>query len=306
MRRFSGLLLLLACASSFAGEMLVIAHRGASGELPEHTMAAYMRAIEQGADYIEPDLVATRDGHLIARHEHLLGMEDGEATTNVAEVFPERLREGELYGQPVRGWFVEDFTLEEVRRLRARERMPQVRPESAAHDDRYPIPTFQEVAALAARAGVGLYPELKQPEHFAALGIDVVERFLDEIQRASIDPHGELFVQSFHPPTLRRIRQALGPSVKLVHLDREAPDLAEVATYANGVGVPMTVAMQPAFLMSAHIYGLVVHPYTLRAEPRFLPEGVTFEQALEALRAAGADGVFTDFPGRARRHLSDG
>jgi glycerophosphoryl diester phosphodiesterase len=306
MKRICCVLLLLAATHGAAGEMLVIAHRGASGELPEHTIAAYTRAIEQGADYIEPDLVATRDGHLIARHEHLLAMEEGEATTNVAEVFPERLRAGELYGQPVRGWFVEDFTLAEIRRLRARERMPQVRPGSAAHDDRYPIPTFQEVAALAEQAGVGLYPELKQPEHFAALGIDVVARFQEELQRAAVNPQGPLFVQSFHPPTLRRLREALGPHVKLVHLDREAPDLADVATYANGIGVPLAVAMQPAFVMSAHIYGLVVHPYTLRAEPRFLPQDVTFEQVLDALRAAGADGVFTDFPGRARRHLGGG
>ncbi len=306
MKRICYLFLLLAAAPSVAGEMLVIAHRGASGELPEHTIAAYTRAIEQGADYIEPDLVATRDGHLIARHEHLLAMQGGEATTNVAEVFPERVRDGALYGQAVRGWFVEDFTLAEIGRLRARERMPEVRPASAAHDDRFSIPTFQEVAALAKRAGVGLYPELKQPEHFAALGIDVVARFQEELQRAELDPHGALFVQSFHPPTLRRLREALGPRVKLVHLDREAPDLADVSTYANGVGVPMTVAMEPAFIMSAHIYGLAVHPYTLRAEARFLPDGITFEQALDALRAAGADGVFTDFPGRARRHLGGG
>ena len=130
-----------------ASDFIVIAHRGASGERPEHTLAAYERAIDQGADYIEPDLVATKDLVLVARHENELS-----GTTDVAsrEDFEDRRRTKEVDGQRVAGWFAEDFTLAELRRLRAKERLPALRPASARHDGLYPVPTFAEIVALCA------------------------------------------------------------------------------------------------------------------------------------------------------------
>ena len=295
-----GLLLIPACALGDC-DMLVIAHRGASGDLPEHTLAAYVLAIEQGADYIEPDLVPTKDGHLIARHENLLNQ-----TTNVADVYPERRRKAVVRGHDVEGWFSEDFTLEEIKRLRARERMPQIRPESASHDGRYEIATFAEVVALAAKQGVGLYPELKQPGYYRALGIDVVDLFVTALEQLRVDIEGPLYIQSFEPRSLNELRERLGPNARLVQLSGEAPNLADIAMYANGVGLPLPLALAPGFVMSAHIHGLEVHPYTLRAEPQFLPDGVSFKDAVTRLKGAGVDGFFTDHPGRAVQSLRPG
>ena len=280
---------------------LVIAHRGASGDRPEHTLAAYVLAIEQGADYIEPDLVPTKDGHLIARHENVLNQ-----TTDVADVCPERRRRAVVRGHEVEGWFSEDFTLEEIKRLRARERMPEIRPESASHDGRYGIATFAEVVALAREHSVGLYPELKQPGYYRQQGVDVVDLFATALERLQVNVEGPLYIQSFEPQSLKDLRDRLGPKASLVQLSGEAPDLPEIAMYANGVGLPLPLALAPGFVMSAHIHGLVVHPYTLRAEPRFLPDGVSFEDAVTRLKSAGVDGFFTDHPGRAVQSLRPG
>ena len=162
-----------------AGELLVIAHRGASGERPEHTLAAYERAIDQGADYIEPDLVPTKDMVLIARHENELS-----ETTDVAAhpEFEARRRAKTIDGRLVNGWFAEDFTLAEIRTLRARERIPGVRPANARYDGLYSVPTFAEIVRLVrakeAETGrrIGLYPELKHPTALLQdIGIDVVD-----------------------------------------------------------------------------------------------------------------------------------
>ena len=146
---------------------LVIAHRGASGERPEHTLAAYELAIDQGADVIEPDLVPTRDGVLVARHENEIG-----GTTDVADrpEFAARRTTRAIDGAQVSGWFTEDFTLAELKTLRARERIPALRPANAAHDRRYEVPTLAEVIALAKARGVAIYPETKHPTYFASVG----------------------------------------------------------------------------------------------------------------------------------------
>jgi glycerophosphoryl diester phosphodiesterase len=155
---------LAACATTpermDASKPLVIAHRGASGERPEHTLASYRLAIAQGADFIEPDLVLTKDGHLVCRHENEIS-----GTTDVAsrtEFASRRAKKTVDWGE-VEGWFTEDFTLAELKTLRCRERLPQLRPANSAFDGQEAIPTFDEVCALAKAEGVGVYPETKHP-----------------------------------------------------------------------------------------------------------------------------------------------
>src|SRR5271167_1523957 len=156
--------------------MIVIAHRGASGERPEHTLESYQLAVEQGADFIEPDLVMTRDGVLIARHESEIG-----ATTDVAQhpQFAARRRSQVIDDETMTGWFTEDFTLAEIKTLRARERLPELRPKNRVFDRQFSVPTFDDILRLATETNrrrrneppIGVYPETKHPAHFAAIGL---------------------------------------------------------------------------------------------------------------------------------------
>ncbi len=199
-----------------AADPLIIAHRGAPADRPEHTLAGYRLAIEQGADFIEPDLVVTKDGVLIARHDVLLAETatepdaDGrypieEATTDVAEhpQFADRVAVRDLDGEEVRGWFADDFTLAEIRTLRARERMPDVRPGNLAFTDEL-VPTFDEVIALAREAHVGLYPELKHPTYLRSRGHDIVA--LVAAKDLGDDPT-RVFVQCFEIEPLLRLKE---------------------------------------------------------------------------------------------------
>ncbi len=227
---------------------IVIAHRGASGELPEHTLAAYERAIDQGADFIEPDLVMTRDGALIARHEPLLARVELEAdgrtikrdaqgqpvlhrtdtSTNVWQLpqFAERLKVKVVDGESMAGWFAEDFTAEELRaHVRAQERLRDLRTANNAFNDRHPIPTLAEVIELARAKGVGIYPETKHPSYFLAftqaLGLPRMEdTLLAQLHAAwGNTPEAPVFIQSFEvsnlqylrPKTRLRLVQLLGP-----------------------------------------------------------------------------------------------
>jgi glycerophosphoryl diester phosphodiesterase len=151
-------------------EPLVIGHRGASGYRPEHTLGSYELAIAMGADYIEPDLVSTKDHVLVARHENEIG-----GTTDVSShpEFASRKTTKVIDGVPVTGWFTEDFTLAELKTLHARERLPALRPNNTAFDGVYEIPTFDEVLKLAKRAGVGVYPETKHPSYFDSIGLSL-------------------------------------------------------------------------------------------------------------------------------------
>jgi glycerophosphoryl diester phosphodiesterase len=219
-----------ASAANAGPAVLVIAHRGASGYRPEHTLAAYRLAIEMGADFIEPDLVPTADGVLIARHENELG----ESTdVGARPEFAHRRATKSIDGRDVTGWFSEDFTLAEIRTLRARESNPEARPGNAAYDGQFGIPTFAEVLALAAAASrpVGVYPETKHPTYFLSEGrrldgspiaIDTSQLLVDQLVASSFTDPARVYIQSFEIQNLielkHRILPAAGIDVPLVQL----------------------------------------------------------------------------------------
>jgi glycerophosphoryl diester phosphodiesterase len=314
---------------------IVIAHRGASGLRPEHTVSAYRLAIAQGADFIEPDLVFTQDGVMVVRHENEIG-----GTTNVAAQpeFAARRREKTIDGERIQGWFTEDFTLAELKTLRARERLPELRPESARFDGTDPIATFEEVVSLARseskRVGrtIGVYPEMKHPSYFASIGMPFEARLAAALKSYGLDASdAPVFVQCFEVQPLKTIRSLTkAPLIQLVSAaggpaDRtgvtyrdmiSAAGLKEIAAYANGVGPEWTLVVPivdgglgaPTSLVAdAHAAGIAVHPWTVRAENRFLPPKLRIgtdpaahgdvDAVYRALFAAGVDGLFSDFPG---------
>jgi len=290
--------------------ILVIAHRGASGERPEHTIESYRRAIEQGADYIEPDLVMTRDGVLIARHENEIG-----GTTDVAQhpEFAARRRTQVIDGETMTGWFTEDFTLAEIKTLRARERLPDLRPLNSAFDGRFTVPTFDEIMQLATDANrqrggaakIGVYPETKHPAHFAAIGLPLEQGVLDTLQRHGYAADGSpVFIQSFDPRNLRQLRAMTSlPLVQL--LEHELGDLGEIAKYADAIGIAKALAT-PEGVRAAHAAKLKVHVWTFRAENEFLPDELKvgdspaahgdLDAEIRRFLGRGIDGFFVDFP----------
>lgn len=284
---------------------LVIGHRGASALRPEHTLAAYQRAIDDGADFIEPDLVITADGVLVARHENEIG-----TTTDVARrpAFAARRTTKTIDGTPLTGWFTEDFTLAELKTLRAIERIPLNRPGNVAFNGQFEVPTFEEVIALAQRASretgrtVGIYPETKHPSYFQRLGKPLEPPLLAALkQHGYTGPDAPVFVQSFEVSNLRALRrQTQVPLVQLLGGPSQQPydavlsnspltygDMASatglraVARYAQAVGpvkdmvIPRDTNNQlgppTALVGHAHASGLKVHVYTLRPENPFLP-----------------------------------
>jgi len=291
---------------------LVIAHRGASGYRPEHTLAAYELAIEQGADFIEPDLVVTRDGALIARHENELSL-----TTDVASrpQFAARRRTQTIDGRTVTGWFSEDFLLSEIRSLRATERFARERPRNAQFDGQFGIATLEEIVALVAagrRAGgrrVGLYPELKYAAHFASIGLAPEGLLADALKKAGRYGPLPTFVQSFELKALRRFAELSdAPRVMLLARAPTAPELRALATQVQGIGVAKglvyprdadgAMVAATSLVGDAHALGLAVHAWTFRNEDTFLPANLRDQpqRELEMFFAAGVDGVFTDFP----------
>ena len=278
---------------------IVIAHRGASGYRPEHTLEAYRLGVEMGADYIEPDLVITKDGVLIARHENEIS-----GTTDVAGKFPERRRARTIDGRLVDGWFAEDLTLEEVRTLRARERLAS---RSHAFDGRFAIPTFDEVIELAQRLGrergrdVGIYPETKHPAYFRSIGLPLEEPLLAALARYDWNrADAPVFIQSFEAGNLRMLRTKT--AVRLVQLTSDAAmttdtALEQIATYAHGLGPEKRLALTD-LATRAHRAGLLVHIWTLRADAEFLPAEYGGDAAAEVrrFRDLGVDGIFTDHP----------
>lgn len=308
-------------------EPIVIAHRGASGLRPEHTLAAYELAIDQGADFIEPDLVPTRDGHLVARHENEIS-----ETTDVAAhpEFAARRTSKTIDGRRVTGWFTEDFTLAELKTLRARERLPLLR--GTAYDGRFEIPTFEQIAALARARHVGVYPETKHPSYFASLGLGTDAPLVAALKAAGWDrADAPVFIQSFEVENLKRLKRLT--KVRLIQLidrdgapaDGAAPNYAAMATpaglkavaaYAYGIGPAKAMirdgdAPATSLVADAHAAGLKVHPWTFRAENAFLPPGLRngidprahgrLEDEIARYLELGVDGVFSDFPLQAVR-----
>jgi glycerophosphoryl diester phosphodiesterase len=284
---------------------IVIAHRGASGYRPEHTLASYALGARLGADYVEPDLVATKDGVLVARHENEIS-----GTTDVATrpEFAARRTTKVVDGAALTGWFTEDFTLAELRTLRARERIPELRQRNTIYDGRFKVPTFQEVIDLTRRLSrelhrrIGIYPETKHPTYFRSIGLPLEERLVSILRRNRLNRRkAPVFVQSFETGNLKLLRRAL--RVRLVQLlggpagrpydftvtgdPRTYGDLAtpaglrETAAYADGIGPPKESivprdangrSLPPTSLVTdAHAAGLLVHPYTFRNENAFLP-----------------------------------
>jgi glycerophosphoryl diester phosphodiesterase len=325
MARLAGIAVLF-CFALAAQAQLVIAHRGASGSLPEHTLAAYRMAIEQGADYIEADLVMTKDGVLVARHENEIS-----ATTDVAarSEFAARRTTRTIDGKPVNGWFTEDFTLREIKTLRAKERIPDLRPRSALHDGRYEVPALEEILLLLSRENgnrererqVGIYPETKHPAYFQSIGLPLEEPLVALLEKYGYrGRQAKAFIQSFEPASLRKLAKLT--QVPLVQLlsPRRPFELAAIAAYAQGIGpakemlIPRradgSLGPPAALAREAHAHGLFVHAWTFRAENAFLP--AEFRSAagpaahgdlgaeLARYRSLGIEGLFTDHPALAR------
>ena len=312
---------------------LVIAHRGASGERPEHTLAAYQLAIAEGADFIEPDLVLTADGVLVVRHENEIG-----GTTDIADhpEFAGRRTTKIVDGEAVTGWFAEDFTLAELKTLRSRERLPQLRPLIAAEwNDRLPLASFDEVLALVGSAGrpVGVYPETKHPSYFRGRGTPLEEPLLAALTRAGLNrADAPVFIQSFEVGNLRWL--AGQTRVRLIQLvaaegaPSDRPDqpyatmitpagLRAVAGYAGGVGADKALVLArdsngratgaTSLVADAHRARLLVHAWTFRRENYFLPLDARagpdprapgdLASEVRAALDAGVDGLFSDNPG---------
>ena len=308
---------------------VVIAHRGASALRPEHTLAAYAKAIEDGADAVEPDLVMTRDGVLVARHENEIS-----GTTDVARhpEFAARKTRKQVDGQWVEGWFTEDFTLTELKTLRARERLPQLR--STAWDGQFEVPTLDAIIALVARESqargrvIGLVPEIKHPSYFAALGLAMEQPLLDALDAHPYTRTAPVLIQSFEVGNLRQLRKQVprGGHIRLLQLlgapDESPADLAAgptPTTYAQMLGpaglraiAGYADAIGPHYLMlqlrhsagekhrsdlvdAAHAAGLQVVVYTFRPENQFLEAGYRDGGDAATRNAAGSVRQIRDY-----------
>jgi len=309
--------------------LIIIGHRGASGYRPEHTLASYELAIQMGADYIEPDVVSTKDGVLIARHEN-----DISETTDVsnAREFANRKTTKKIDGKEVTGWFTEDFTLAEIKTLRAKERLPF---RNHSFDGQFEIPTLQEVIDLAKQEStdtgrtIGIYPETKHPTYFDSINLSLEEPLVAILKKngytSSDDP---VFIQSFEVENLKQLDKMIDvPLVQLLdeahkqpydfvlkgnsrtYTDLTSPEeLAKIAEYADGLGSYKRLILpagedkrlKPAtsLINDAHAVGLKVHAWTFRNEDQYLaPDYNGNPQAeYEQFFKLGIDGVFSDFP----------
>lgn len=310
---------------------IIIAHRGLSGEWPEHTLAGYRAAIDAGADFIEPDLVLTKDGVLVARHENEIS-----ETTDVSAKpeFAGRKSTKTIDGQKMTGWFTEDFTLAELKTLRAKERLPLLR--SKARDGQFEVPTFDEILALLAKVNagrtvpIGVYPETKHPGYYSKIGLPHEGPLLAQLaQYGYTKSDSPVFIQSFEVDNLKVLRTKTKLAlIQLMDAEGSPPDhpempyaqmatvsgLKSISAYADGVGpnkaliIPRNVAGflgEPTrFVADAHAAGLKVHPWTFRRENYFLPTqykgGIDPRSSgdlageIKAFLATGIDGLFTD------------
>ncbi|MFE1956530.1 glycerophosphodiester phosphodiesterase [Streptomyces sp. NPDC059479] len=283
----------------------IVGHRGASGYRPEHTLGSYQHALDLGAHVIEQDLVPTKDGHLVCRHEN-----DITGTTDVADhpEFASRKTTKSVDGVSITGWFTEDFTLAELKTLRAKERIPGTRQHSTVYDGRWEIPTFEEVLRWADEQGrklgrrVWLYTETKHPTYFRGIGLGLEERLAKLLRRYGRDrKDSAIFLQSFEPTSIQRLAKLVdSPGVVLLSGagtrpwdfqatgdPRKVDDLVKpeglkwIASFAQGLGPTLDLIIPkdsagrlttPTTLVrDAHAKGLILHPYTMRNENSFLP-----------------------------------
>lgn len=295
---------------------IIIAHRGASGYRPEHTLASYELAIVQNCDFIEPDLVITKDGHLICRHENNIT-----ETTNVASLpeFANRKTTKVIDGETHIGWFSEDFTLAEIKTLRAIERLPQLRPQNVKYNNEFEIPTFEEVLELREKKSkeikreIGIYPETKHPSYFAQSGLYFDEKLLSSLEKFGLNnAQSPVFIQSFEVENLKIL--ATKTKIKLIQLMQNdggpwnsqkgfettykemasIDGLKAISKYAYGIG-PEKIMILPRdengkstlpsdlvksdLVKNAHSQNLKLHPWTFRAENYFLPKEFKKENA---------------------------
>ncbi|BAY74495.1 glycerophosphoryl diester phosphodiesterase [Nostoc linckia NIES-25] len=310
---------------------IIIAHRGASGYRPEHTLAAYELAIALGADYIEPDLVSTKDGVLIARHENEIS-----ETTDVARhtEFARRKTTKIIDGESKTGWFTEDFTLGELKTLRAKERIPQLRPQNIFYNGLFEIPTFQEIIDLVKKKSaeinrkIGIYPETKHPSYFKSIGLPLEKPLLTTLSANGYQgANAPVFIQSFEVSNLQDLSTKTDlPLVQLVNNTGKPYDfvvssngstytdlittsgLEKIAKYAQAIGIHKNLLVSrdsigkllspTSLIINAHASGLLVHAWTFRNEDHFLP--LDFQGnpqgEYELFFKLGIDGVFSDYP----------
>jgi glycerophosphoryl diester phosphodiesterase len=313
---------------------IVIGHRGASGYIPEHTLAAYAMAMLMGADYVEPDLVITKDGVLVARHENEIG-----GTTDVSErpEFTSRRTTKTIDGVAVTGWFTEDFTLAELKTLRAKERIPDIRPANTRFNGIFEVPTLEEVLALVDAFNqqrkahgrtkkIGVYPETKHPTYFQQIGLPLEEPLVKVLRRWGYDnARDEVFIQSFETANLKKLsRMTRVRLVQLINASGKPWDfvvandprtyadlvtpagLKEIARYAAGVGankdliIPRSggfLGTPTSLIRDAHAVGLIVHAWTFRAENTFLPND---------FKSSSDPAAFGNLAGEIERFLSLG
>ena len=322
-------------AKAVAGP-LVVGHRGASGYRPEHTLASYELAARMGADFIEPDVVPTKDHVLVVRHENEIS-----GTTDVADhtEFAARKTTKSVDGVGVTGWFTEDFTLDELRTLRAKERLPAVRQENTLYDGRWTVPTLQEVFELRERLSkelgraVGIIPETKHSTYFKSIGLPLEAKLVEMVRAFNLDKaRAPIVIQSFELNNLVELREQYAFQAPLVFLTAASgkgfgdtqtyaelltpAGLTTISTWVNSIGpdknqvIPRTadgsLGTPTSLVSDGHAAGLTVIPYTFRAENAFLPTNLRvgtnpndFGRAITedvTFMRTGIDGLFCDQP----------
>ena len=337
-------------------KIIIVGHRGASALRPEHTLESYQKAIDDGADFIEPDLVSTQDGFLVARHENEIG---GTSNVSTFPQFANRKKTKIIDGINITGWFTEDFTLSELKQIKARERIPKLRPDNTQYNDLYDIPTLEQIIELVEKnyqkTGkiIGLYIETKHPTYFQQQNLAMEDSLLKSLAKYSYTRDiAPIYLQSFEVSNLKYFRDQLtlhktlknakitqlydqktaSPAdftmlgLKTTYADMATPEgLKDVSKYANGVGPSKSYifndssTLPSSFVSDAHLFGLKVHPYTLRPENSFLASHLKCSKAeIDAFRRcessanqeyemffkAGVDGLFTDDPGLGRNALN--
>ena len=322
---------LLSLGSAMAGECHVVAHRGASGYVPEHTLKAYAEGVRQGADTIEPDLIISADGVPVVRHESMLQL-----TTDVGDraEFADRRRTQTIGGRELTGWFSEDFTVAELTSLRAIERYPELRPDNTVQNGLHAVLDFTQFLQFARSQAIitgrpiGIMPEIKQADYFAERDLDIVAAVVTALETNVVSPSlNPVTLQSFDAATLRRLNERVDvPLVQLlgardpadIAAETSPQALAAIAEYADIIGVPKYGYVLPEapetvpdtvrseLVDNAHKAGLKVYVWTFRAENRFLApafrssgdeaEHGDLAGEMNLLLDAGIDGMFTDFP----------